>query len=66
MRAALDVTFAERAQIVAAVDGGLRSRHQVARHVFGSSGGKGYGKVKLVCDELGLLVGAIELDMLKV
>jgi hypothetical protein len=64
-RAAVEVADAERAQIVAAVAGGLTSRRQVARHVFGSSGGKGYGKVKQVCDELGLLVGAVDWEMLE-
>lgn len=65
MRAAVEVSDAERAQIVAAVAGGLMSRRQVARHVFGSAGGKGYSKVKQVCDELGLLTSAAELEMLE-
>jgi hypothetical protein len=60
------VTDAERAQIVAAVANGLTSRRQVARHVFGSPGAKGYSKVKQICDELGLLIGAVEFDMLEV
>jgi hypothetical protein len=64
-RAAVEVANAERAQIVAAVANGLTSRRQVARHVFGSPGGKGYSKVKQLCDELGLLVGAAELEMLE-
>jgi hypothetical protein len=64
-RAAVEAADAERAQIVAAVASGLTSRRQVARHVFGSSGGKGYSKVKQVCDELGLLVGAPEVEMLE-
>jgi hypothetical protein len=55
-RAAVGVADDERAQIVAAVGSGLTSRRQVARHVFGSSGGKDFGKVKQVCDELGLLI----------
>jgi hypothetical protein len=54
-RAAVEVADAERAQIVAAIARGLTSRRQVARHVFGSPGGKGYSKVKQVCDQLELL-----------
>jgi hypothetical protein len=64
-RAAVEVADAERAQIVAAIACGLTSRRQVARHMFGSPGGKGYSKVKQVCDELGLLIGAVELEMLE-
>jgi hypothetical protein len=64
-RAGVEVADAERAQIVAAVANGLTSRRQVARHVFGSPERKGYSKVKQVSDELGLLVGAAELEMLE-
>jgi hypothetical protein len=64
-RAATEVADAERAQIMAAVHSGLTSHRQVARHVFGSPGGKGYSKVKQVCDELGLLIGAVDLEMLE-
>jgi hypothetical protein len=65
-RAAIDISDAERAQIVAAVSSGLSSRRRVARHVFGSAGGKGYGKVKLVCDALGLLMKEPERELLEV
>jgi hypothetical protein len=64
-REAVGVADSERAQIVAAIARGLTSRRQVARQVFGSPGGKGYGKVKQVCDELGLLIGAVEVEMLE-
>jgi hypothetical protein len=65
-RAAVEVADAERVQIVAAVHSGLTSRRQVARHVFGSAGGKGYGKVKLVCDTFGLLTNEPEREHLEV
>jgi hypothetical protein len=45
-RAAAEISDAEREQIVAAVADGMTSRRQVARHVLGSPGGNGYGKVK--------------------
>lgn len=55
-RAAVEVSDAERAQIIAAVARGLKSQRQVDITVFGSDGGKGYQKVKHVCDTLGLLM----------
>ena len=55
IRVAVEVPDTERTQIVAAIARGLTSRRQVARYVFGSAGGKGYSKVKQICDELKLL-----------
>jgi hypothetical protein len=50
------VSAQERQAIVQAIENGLPSRRQVCIKVYGSSGGKGFKKVKQVCDELGLLV----------
>jgi hypothetical protein len=51
------VTDAERAVILAAAQR-LDSRRKVCLDVFGSTGGTGYEKVRLVCDEAGVLIGS--------
>jgi hypothetical protein len=54
------VTDEERAAIRAAAQR-LDSRRKICLDVFGSTGGTGYEKVRLVCDEAGLLTGSSQL-----
>ena len=56
----ISVTDEERGAICAAAQR-LDSRRKVCLELFGSTGGVAYEKVRLVCDEAGLLTGSIQL-----